>query len=248
MAMRRIRPELLIDLNEVPGLAGVKQHGDKFSVGAMTRQRALLNETALTRTFPALGGAIRNIGHPATRARGTIGGSLCHAHPSAELPALLVATGADVELLAPGGRRRILPVNSFLTGRFRTAIEEDELLIAVRMQSTPGLRMGFSEIEPRSRDFAIAGAVAAARTTDDAGLDDVRVVVFAIGEVPRRLTEVEKAVAASDGDPAAIAAAAAIAADVVTPNEAPGLTEGYRRRLASVVVHRALRELIAGPA
>ena len=248
MAMRRARPEVLIDLNDVPGLSGVEQHGDTFTVGAMTRQRALLDETALTRTLPALEGAIRNIGHPATRARGTIGGSLCHAHPSAELPALLVATGAEVELLAHGGRRRIIPVDSFLTGRFRTAIEEDELLTAVRVQSAPGLRMGFSEIEPRSRDFAIAGAVAGARATDDGGFDDVRVVVFAIGEVPRRLTEVEKAVAAAGGDPTGLTGAAAIAADVVTPNEAPGLTEGYRRRLASVVVHRALRGLMAGPA
>jgi CO/xanthine dehydrogenase FAD-binding subunit len=243
MAMRRSRPSALIDLNTVHDLFGVTEQERTVSIGAMTRQQDLCDAASLLEQVPVLESVVHNIGHPGTRSRGTIGGSVCHADPAAELPALLIALDAQVVLTGADGRRRTLPVDAFVDGAYRTTIGETELLTSVEIPKVAQRRMGFSEIEPRSRDFALAGAVAAGRVDPTGEIEELRIVLFAVGQRPLRLPTVEAAAQAAGHGSPGFAAASGLVRELVTPRERPGLAPDYLRHLAVVAVRRALEGL-----
>ena len=150
--LRLARPSALVDVGRVEGLAGISANG-ALRIGATTRQADALRSAVVGERAPLLTAALRHVGHPATRSRGTIGGSIAHADPAAELPAVLLALDGEVIVVSAGGER-VIPAASLFTGPFETALEEAELVTAVRFGDLPeGAGFGFSEIARRRGRF-----------------------------------------------------------------------------------------------
>jgi carbon-monoxide dehydrogenase medium subunit len=242
MSLRLAAPTDLIDLNTVEGLSGVAHGATHIRIGAMTRQEDLAIDETLCAQVPAMHAVVDSVGHPGTRTRGTIGGSLCHADPAAELPALLLALDADVLVASAGGATRRIAVEDFFGGYFETTIGPDEIVTEIRIPTASRRRMGFHEVSLRSADFAAAGAVANAHFGDggDEALGSIRVVTFALGDRPQRLHEVETAIVDAQGDPGAIGWAAQLTEQLISPPDEPHLSAAYRRQLGVTVVRRAL--------
>jgi CO/xanthine dehydrogenase FAD-binding subunit len=245
MNLRLARPAVVIDIGRLRELAGVG-NGDGLVLGATVRQAAVLADDRVARTAPLLGTAVRHVAHPAIRACGTVGGSLAHADPAAELPAVAIALGAVVTVASVRGRRAI-PAAELFTGPFTTALAEDELLVEVRIPAaSEGRGHGFAELARRHGDFALAGACCTASMSSGI-IHEARVVLFGVGPTP---VVVHKAAAALEGAPAgdgdALATAARAAAAASDPASDVHASAAYRRRMAEVVTRRALVELGRG--
>jgi carbon-monoxide dehydrogenase medium subunit len=228
--MRLARPSLLVDVNRVPGLDGVELD-DSVRIGALARQADVLESPAAV-AVPLLAAALRHVGHPATRSRGTIGGSLAHADPAAELPAVLLALDGEVVAEASMGERTI-PAGALFAGPFTTTLRPDELLTRVLLPRQDSRPFGFAELARRHGDFALAGAVVLLRPA--------RVVLFGIGAVPARVLEAEQAL---DGGAAAVEVADLATRDL-SPVEDVHADATYRGRVAAVLVGRAVEQAVA---
>jgi carbon-monoxide dehydrogenase medium subunit len=226
--MRLARPALLVDVNRIPGLDSIEVDGS-MRIGALARQADTLASGEAGAAVPLLAAALRHVGHPATRSRGTIGGSLAHADPAAELPAVLVALDGEVVASGPGGERTIR-ADGFFLGPFTTTLGADELLIAALLPRQETRPFGFVELSRRHGDFALAGAVVL--------LDPARVVLFGIGGFPERALEAERAL----DDGAGAAEAAEIATRGVTAVDDVHADGRYRLRAAAVLVRRAIEQ------
>ncbi|MFN5997042.1 MAG: FAD binding domain-containing protein [Paracoccaceae bacterium] len=155
--LRLDRPQLLIDLNAIPGLSSVRQDGDWLVIGAMTRHAIVAQDALIARHLPLLAQAVREVAHPAIRNRGTIGGSLALADPAAEMPACAIALRAVIRVEGPLGPREIA-ADDFFLGTYATALEPGELLTEVRFPlPDPTARHGFAEIARRKGDYATVG-------------------------------------------------------------------------------------------
>jgi carbon-monoxide dehydrogenase medium subunit len=158
--LRLARPEALVDLNPVRALAYIRREGDEIAIGSMTRHRQLEFSSAIARELPLLAEAVPEIGHPAIRNRGTLGGSLAHADPAAELPCVLTALGAELVAVGPKGERR-LKAGDFFLASYTTALEENEVLKEVRVPALRPAGWAFVEFSRRHGDFALAEAAVA---------------------------------------------------------------------------------------
>lgn len=225
MNFRLARPEVLVDLNRIDGLAGVEDSGDALRIGAMTRYADLGRSEAVAAHAPLIHRALPHIAHAAIRNRGTIGGSVALADPAAEMPALLIAMDARVGLQSASGAREVAAEDFFL-GIYETARAEDELVTEVVIPKAGGAKSGFYELARRHGDYAIAGC---ALTTGA----DVRVAFFAVADRAIRVPAAEAALTADDVD-AAVAALADV--DFEADPNADGAT---KRHLAGVVLRRA---------
>lgn len=184
--LRLARPAVLIDLNGVEGLAYIRKDPAVISVGAMTRQRDLEFSTVLIEAFPILAEAIRQLGHPAIRNRGTIGGSLAHADPAAELPCVLSALGARVVVAGPEGER-VCPLDVFFHGPYATDLADDEILTEIQIPIEPAAATWtFLEFSRRHGDFALA-EVAVVLYADGGAYDGASVVVGTPSTAPLHL-------------------------------------------------------------
>ena len=250
MALRLAAPSDLIDLNTVDQLAGISHSATHIRIGAMTRQEDLVADDALGTQVPVLGAVVASVGHPGTRTRGTLGGSLCHADPAAELPALMLALDAELVVAAVGGATRQVGVDGFVAGYYETTLAPDEILTEIRIPVAADRRMGFHEVSVRSADFADAGAMVSAHVDDAGALTSLRVVAFALGDRPRRLEAVEAAVVQAWGglDPIgpALRTAAELTEQLVAPADEAHLAAAYRRQLGVTVVRRALEQALGG--
>ncbi len=228
--MRLARPGVLVDVNRVPGLDRIEANG-ALTLGALVRQADALASREVASFAPVVAEALRHVGHAATRSRGTIGGSVAHADPAAELPALLLAFGGEVVLRSPRGERAV-PAGDFFVGRLVTAREPDELVTAVRLpRPAPGTRFGFAELARRHGDFALAGAVVALGP-------EPRVVLFGVAQTPVRAGRAESSLAGG----ASVAEAARLAAEGLDPLSDVHAPGEYRARMAAVVARRALEQ------
>ncbi len=233
--LRLARPSVLVDVNRVAALSGIRANGG-LHLGATTRQADALRSPQVAERAPLLGEALRHVGHPATRSRGTVGGSIAHADPAAELPAVLLALDGEAIVLSAGGERTI-PASSLFLGPFTTALAEDELLTALRLPDPPtGARHGFVEIARRRGDFALAGAAVVVAP------GYARVALFGVAPAAFRATEAERALVQGAG----AEEAAHLAAVTARPSGDPHATASYRREAARVATLRAL--LAAGSA
>ena len=160
--MRLARPSVLVNLGAVDGLAGMERADGHVLLGPMTRQRAVETSADVAAVCPMLVEAIRHIGHVQIRNRGTIGGSLAHADPAAELPAVALALGAEMVVRSSQGGRVVLAEELF-DGHFTTTLQPDELLMEVRVPVTEGRQTAFVEVARRTGDFALAGIAAVVR-------------------------------------------------------------------------------------
>lgn len=237
--LRLARPALVLDINGVEELAGIGTDDGGIVIGALTRQRDAERSEAVAERAPLIREALSFVGHPAIRVRGTVGGSLAHADPAAELPAVASVLEAELVVRRPGGER-VVSAEAFFTGWFATVIEPDELLTEIRLPALPpGMGTAFEEVARRRGDFALVGA-AAALTVRDASVAEMRVAIAGVAGGPVRVREEERE---AEGQPAGAetfrAAAAAIAA-ALDPQSDLHASAAYRRRAAAVVVERAL--------
>ncbi|MHB1854580.1 MAG: FAD binding domain-containing protein [Acidimicrobiales bacterium] len=251
MSLRLAQPAVLVDLNRVPELSGISADGSGLRIGSMTRHRAAERSGLLAERVPLMAEAMPFIGHAAIRSRGTIGGSLAHADPAAELPAVALATEAGLIARSLRGGERTIPAAEFFEGYFTTALEDDEILCAIEVPAAPPAT-GFAvvEIARRHGDFALGG-VMAALTIGQGKITRARLALINVAERPVRAGRAEAALVGADPGPAAWTAAAAEASAEIDPSGDLHASPAYRRKVAGVCVRRALetaaRRAVAGP-
>jgi aerobic carbon-monoxide dehydrogenase medium subunit len=243
MNFRLAEPALLVDINKLTELDFIRRDEDGgLRIGALTRQRRLERDLAVAEAAPLLHETMPFIAHPQIRNRGTFGGSLAHADPAAELPAVAVALRAQLRLRKADGERWVNAAD-FFAGLFTTSLEPDEMLVEAAIPPLPP-RTGwaFLEIARRHGDYAQVG-IAALVTLDDAGrCREARLVYLSAGDVPVEAREAERLLAGQEISPAAIAAAAEKAAQEIRPFSDLHATADFKRHLARVLTRRALRK------
>jgi carbon-monoxide dehydrogenase medium subunit len=239
LAMRLARPAVIVDINGIRSLAYIRRRGERLHVGALTRQRAVERSSLAKRWAPLLWEGIRFVGHPQIRTRGTVGGSMAHADPSAELPAAAAALDAELVVRGPGGERAVA-ASEFFTGYLTTALGPADLLTEVRFAlPAPPVGTAFLEVARRHGDFAIVGAAAVLRRNDGA-VADARLVFVGVGPGPVRAVEAERTLQGSPGSTKAFAETARLAAERLDPDADIHASAEYRREVAAVMARRAL--------
>jgi carbon-monoxide dehydrogenase medium subunit len=244
MNFRLAEPALLIDLNKLAELDFIRRDADgTLRIGAMTRQRRLERDPLVATAAPLLREAVPFIAHPQIRNRGTFGGSLAHADPAAELPALAVALGARLRLRRAGGDRWV-EAGDFFAGLFATALEPDEILVEAALPPLPA-RTGcaFLEVARRHGDYAQVGVAALVTLEESGRCREARLVYLSVGDAPVVAREAARLLAGEELSPAAVAAAAEKAAgDEMNPREDVHATPDFKRHLARVLTRRALHK------
>ena len=239
LALRLARFEHLVDLNRVGELTGVERRDGTLVVGAMTRQAAL-ERPGPAAAVPLLGHAAPLIGHFQIRNRGTVGGSVAHADPASELPAVALALDAELHVATPSGPTTV-PATDFFVGNWTTALDADELLTALAFPVWSG-RCGFAveEVARRHGDFALTGtacAVALDANDTDRG---AAIVLFGMGSTPLRAPAAEAALVGRRGDTAELTEAAQLAVHDLDPPDDVHASARYRRAVGAHVVDRGL--------
>jgi carbon-monoxide dehydrogenase medium subunit len=241
--LRMTYPTTLVDLRRVPGLDAITADGTSVRIGAMARQRAAERDPAIRERCPLLADALTRVAHPQIRSRGTIGGSVAHADPAAELPAVLLALDGSVEVAGPGGARRRIAAVDLFAGFLTTSLEPGEIVVEVTLPAA-GPRTGAAcvEIARRHGDYAMCGAVAQVVRGDDGQVAEARLAFLGVSDTPVRARAAEAALTGTDGSTAAATAAAEHALDGWEPLDDPQMSAEYRAHLARVVARRAFEQ------
>lgn len=236
---RLLRPSILVDINRIPGLSDIKDTGGEIHVGALTRHHQLETSPVVAEHLPVLRAAMTHVAHLAIRNRGTIGGSLTHADPAAELPMMALLLDAAIHVTSPK-RRRAIAAREFFLGALSVALEADELVTEIVFPKLP-LRTGwgFEEVSRRHGDFALA-AVAATLTVADGKVAQVRIAIAGADEKPVRANEAEAQLKGRSLEPKLLDAACEAARACVTPNTDLHASADYRRHLVGVLTAKAL--------
>jgi carbon-monoxide dehydrogenase medium subunit len=244
--MRLARPELLVDLNRISELSYLRDENGTLAIGAMTRKRALEESALVARRHPLLLAATRLVAHPQIRNRGTVGGSMAHADPAAEYPALALLLGVELCAVGPQGPRRIA-ADAFFQGALTTALSPFEILTEVRVPAlADGTGWSFQEVARRHGDFALGGAGATLRLDARGRIAEARVVLFGVGTKPMRLSTIEASLRGETPSEGLFEAAGrTTSATVEEPLADVHASAEYRRNLAGVVTRRALAEAAA---
>jgi carbon-monoxide dehydrogenase medium subunit len=238
---RLLAPAVLIDINRLPGLAAVEETADGgLVIGALTRHRALETSAAVATCFPVVSAAVQRIGHLAIRNRGTIGGSLSHADPTAELPLMSVLLDAQLTARSAHGSRTIA-AGSFFTGPLSTTLAPDEMLTRVALPPPgPGRGWAFEEFARRCGDYAIA-AVGVTLGAAKGRVTDARIAVAGGGGGPMRAARAERLMPGRALDDALLAEIAQAVDAEIEPTGDLQVSAEYRRHLIGVLVQRAVR-------
>ena len=240
---RLSRPAALVDLNRIASLAYIREENGQVRLGAMTRQRTIEFSPVVARRLPLLSEATKWVGHLPIRTRGTIGGSIAHADPSAEYPAVLTALEGEVVASGPKGERVVKAKDLFLT-YLTTSLKSDEVLSEIRLPVMPmGAGFALEEFARRHGDFAIV-AIAALVVRDAAHCKQARLATAGAGPVPVRLRVAEEILERDGVTDAAIDAAARRAAELVSPDSDIHASADYRRHLTMVLTRRALKRAL----
>jgi len=237
---RMLRPRLLVDINRVGELDFLRDDGaGGLSIGALTRHHALETDAKVAARFPVLAAAMAHVAHLAIRNKGTIGGSLSHADPAAELPMLALLLDAEIRTRTASGARAHA-ARDFFIGPLTTALQADELVTEIVLPALPaGTGWGFEEFSLRAGDFAFA-AVAATVTLADGAVAEARLALMGVGETPLRLRELEAGLRGQRLSPQRIEDVAAAARAAVQPPSDLRASSDYRRQLVGALTERAL--------
>jgi len=243
LALRLAYPGVLIDINGIAELSGVSAAGGWVAIGAMTREYVAEESGTVADALPLLADALPLIGHEAIRSRGTIGGSLAHADPAAELPAVARALDAEFVVRGPAGER-VVPAAEWFEGYLTTSRGPDELLTEVRFPAAgPGTGTSFQEVARRHGDFAIVG-LATSVTLSDGAITDARLAFAGLSDVPVRAAAAEDLLVGERPSAGLFDEAARRATDGIDP---PGDLHGspeYRRKVAAALVRRGLQAAV----
>jgi CO/xanthine dehydrogenase FAD-binding subunit len=241
LAMRLLRPALLVDINRVAGLQGIATIGGEVVIGAGTRQADALADEIVRRDLPLLAKALRFVGHVQTRNRGTIGGSIANADPAAEIALAALALDCAIVAQSLAGKRTI-PVAGFFQGAMTTALAVDECLIELRfpVAGGAGRGCGFHEVSSRHSDFALAAAAVQLELDRDGVCRDVAIAVGGVGGAPLRIDAATERLRGGGMTRDDIAMAVAAVREAISPASDLHASADYRRRVAGELVERAL--------
>lgn len=239
--LRLARPDLLVDLRLIEGLDEIAVRDGQLVMGAMATKRAAEMSTVVAESHPLFHASTMLVGHPQIRNRGTVGGSMAHADPAAEYPAVAIACDAVMKAVGPNGER-LIAAQDFFEGFLTTSLDHGELLFEVRLPvMAPTTGWAIEEMTRRDGDFAMVGVVAVLPTDDNSSMRDPRIVLFGVGSTPVRVPEAEAVLVGHQPGPGVFGEAAAVVPDAI---EEPGsdihASSDYRRHLAGVLTKRAL--------
>jgi aerobic carbon-monoxide dehydrogenase medium subunit len=237
MKLRLAAPSLLVDLRRVPGLHGVQKENGQVRIGSMTRHADLQSDSSLG----VVARAASLIADQQVRNRGTIGGSLVHGDPAADLPAVTLALEATLTVQGSGGQRTIAAADMF-QDYLTTAVEPAEILTEIRLPDMDGWSFGYQKFARRSEDWAMVGVCALVKKAGDGSCEDVRIGLTHMGSTPLRASAAEEALRGSGLDAQAIASAAEQAAEGTDPPGDLNAEPDYKKHLARVLTRRALEE------
>jgi carbon-monoxide dehydrogenase medium subunit len=238
--MRLSAPPLLVDINGVGSLGRIEANNGSVSIGALVRHAQAERSETIRKHVPLIACALPHIAHPAVRNRGTIGGSIAYADPAAELPACLLALGAEIVARGPNGER-VIAADDFFRGLFETALAPGEMITSIRVPAANAdTRIGFAELARRHGDYALVGLAATARANGK-GLSDVRLAFFGVGNTALRQPRSERALAEGDVE-------GAVASLDLNPNDDIHATGAVRKHLAGVLLRRVAVQLMDGRA
>ena len=241
MKLRLSEPQVLIDIARIPGLSGIREKDGKIEIGAGTVHHDVASSALLQSVCPAIAECAGDIGDPQVRNRGTLGGSLAHADPAADYPALMLALDAEIHLKGPKGAR-VVRAPDFFKGMFTVDLAADEIIVAV--QFTPVKSAGYAKLHQRASHFAIVG-VAAALDVKSGSIQTARVGVTGAAAHATRLADVEAALAGKPASAASIEAAAKNAgAKLQDINSDIHASDEYRRAMVAVFTERALKKAL----
>ena len=236
---RLARPTLLIDINRIPGLDGIRVDGDRVRVGALVRHHKLETSTEIAEHLPVVHEAMAHVAHLAIRNRGTIGGSLSHADPAAELPLMAVLLDAELTIRSARGTR-VEKAADFFVDALTTTLAPDEMMCEIAFARTkPGTGWGFEEFARRDGDFALAAASALLRI-EGGRIAEPRIALMGVGVTPLRATAAEALLAGQAPDAELFQKAAEAVRAAIEPNSDLHASADYRRHLAGVLTERVL--------
>lgn len=238
MKLRLSEPQLLIDIARIPGLAGIREDGGRIEIGAGTVHHDVASSALLQEKCPAVADAAATIGDPQVRNRGTVGGSLAHADPSADYPAVMLALDAEIQLKGPRGSRAV-KASSFFLDLFTVDLKPEEIIVSVRF--APVRAAAYAKLHQRASHFAIVGVAAALDVDAGRIIRSARIGVTGAAPCAVRLLRVEEALAGKAGSEETIAAAARDAgASLPVVNSDIHASAEYRRAMVAVFTRRAL--------
>jgi carbon-monoxide dehydrogenase medium subunit len=240
LAFRVASPSLLVDLRKLEVLRQIRITQDGVVLGAMVRWRDILEDARLLRAHPLLVAAVEHVAHYQIRNRGTVGGSVAHADPAAEMPGIAVTCDAQIAVIGKSGSR-VIAADDFFQGPLMTALTSDEIITEIRLPLWPSKRrFGFQEFARRRGDFALAAA-AVFYDDDNGTARNAHVGVIGVGDRPLRLPSVEAVLNGQKISEAVIAKAEAAASAAVDPRDDIHASGAYRKALVGVMVERALK-------
>jgi carbon-monoxide dehydrogenase medium subunit len=240
LAFRLAAPAVLVDLNGIGGLDHLRQEGDRLVVGALARQRAVERLPGLRQRCAMLAEAVAQVGHVAIRNRGTVGGSLAHADPAAEWPALALALDGDCEVVGPRGHR-VVPAEELFVTYFTTTLEPDEILTEVRLALPDGQAGStFVELARRHGDFALVGVGALLALAADGSVARARLALIGVGERAVRARRAEALLEGEKPTDGLLDEAAAAVDEAIAPSGDLHGSAEYRRHVAKVLARRSL--------
>jgi carbon-monoxide dehydrogenase medium subunit len=246
LAFRLAAPRLLVDIGRIQNLNRIAVGPDGVRLGSLVRWRDIERDAKLGATHPLLCEAVRHVAHYQIRNRGTVGGSLAHADPAAELPGVAVACDAQIAVAGPHGTRRIAAAE-FFTGPLMTALAPDEVITELHLPAWPReRRWAFDEFSRRRGDFALSGVLAFYDRADDGSARDPHIAGIGIGDRPMRLEAAETALNGKRVEPKAIAEAAAAAGETIEVSDDIHAPADYRRALLQTLIERALTRTTEG--
>jgi carbon-monoxide dehydrogenase medium subunit len=244
LAFRVAAPSLVVDLRKLDELRHIRISDQGVDLGAMVRWRDILDDARLRSAHPLLVAAVGHVAHYQIRNRGTVGGSIAHADPAAEMPGIAVTCDAEIAVAGKDGARQIAAADFFL-GPLMTALEADEIITAIRLPPWPSSRrFGFAEFARRHGDFALAAAAVFYDPDASGKAANAHVGVIGAADRPARLPAVEAVLNGATIDAATIAAAAAAARAAVDPPDDIHAGGAYRRALIGTMVERALADTV----
>ncbi|WP_128374574.1 FAD binding domain-containing protein [Streptomyces cavernae] len=236
LRLRLAFPSLVVDVGRIPELRGVREDGDSLVIGALTTHHDVIRDPLVRRHAGLLAAATATVADPAVRHRGTLGGSLAHADPAGDLPAVALALDAELVAEGPGGRRTV-PAREFFVDYLQSALRPDELLVEVRIPKKDGWGFHYEKFSRTAQAWAVVGVAALVRR-EDGHIAESRIGLTNMGSTPLRASATEAALAGAPVD--AVARAAESAADGTQPSADPSASPEYRAHLARVLTRRAV--------
>jgi len=245
LAFRLAQPSLLVDLRKLADLRGIRISDAGVTLGAMVRWRDIEDDERLETAHPLLKAAISHVAHYQIRNRGTVGGSIAHADPAADMPGIAMTCDAEIAVVGKSGAH-VIQAADFFQGALTTALTTDEIIVEIRLPAWPaGRRWGFQECARRRGDFAMAAAAVFYDQDERGKARNAHVGVIGVGDRPMRLTAVEDILNGESIDEATIAKADAATSAAVEPQDDIHASAAYRRSLVGTRVERALKSAAA---